>query len=292
MPEEPHTQMITRRELMTRTAIGVAAAMPFASDANAGPLGLPIGCQTYPVRNSIAKDFEGTLKELAAAGFKTIELCSPHGYEKQGYGVLLSMKPSEIKQKIRAAGLTCESSHYNLRELKENLPERIAFAKELGLKQMILASASLPKDATLSDWARVAGDLNKIGEQTHKAGIQAGFHNHDVEFNKIDGTLVYDKLMSEFDPKLVKLQFQTVVARLGFDPPAIFEKYPGGRFISLHLQDWSPAEKKMVPIGKGQIDWGKLFAAAKKAGVKNYYVEMGLEEMKESVPYLNGLKTS
>jgi sugar phosphate isomerase/epimerase len=291
MPEEPNA-MITRRELMTRTAIGLAAAVPLTSDVNAAPLGLPIGCQTYPVRNSIAKDFEGTLKELAAAGFRTIELCSPHGYEKQGYGVLLSMKPSEIKQKIRGAGLTCESCHYNLRELKESLPERIAFAKELGLKQMILASASLPKDATLSDWARVAGDLNKIGEQTQKAGIQAGFHNHDVEFNKIDGTLVYDKLMSEFDPKLVKLQFQTVVARLGFDPPTIFEKYPGGRFISLHLQDWSPTEKKMVPIGKGQIDWGKLFAAAKKAGVKNYYVEMGLEEMKESVPYLNALKTS
>ena len=88
MPEEPLTQMITRRELMTRTAIGLAAGVPFASEVNAAPLGLPIGCQTYPVRNSIAKDFEGTLKELAAAGFKTIELCSPHGYEKQGYGGL------------------------------------------------------------------------------------------------------------------------------------------------------------------------------------------------------------
>ena len=284
--------MITRRELITRSAIGVSAGLPLVSKLSASPLGIPIGCQTYPVRNSIAKDFEGTLKELAAAGFRTIELCSPHGYEKQGYGVLLGMKPAELRKKIRAAGLTCESSHYNLRELKESLPERIEYAKELGLKQMILASASLPKDATLADWARVAGDLNKIGEQTLKAGIQAGFHNHDVEFNKIDGTLVYDKLMSEFDPKLVKMQFQTVVARLGFDAPTIFEKYPGGRFISLHLQDWSPTEKKMVPIGKGQIDWGKLFAAAKKAGVKNYYVEMGLEEMRESVPYLNGLKTS
>jgi len=284
--------MITRRELITRTAIGITTASQLASNLGATPLGLPIGCQLYPVRNSVAKDFEGTLKELAAAGFRTIELCSPHGYEKQGFGVLLTMKPSEIRQKILAAGLTCDSSHYSLRELKENLPERIAYAKELGLKQMILASASLRKDATLADWSRVAGELNKIGEHTLKAGIQAGFHNHDVEFNTIDGALVYDKLMNEFDPKLVKMQFQTVVARLGFDAPTIFEKYPGGRFISLHLQDWSPAEKKMVPIGKGQIDWTRLFSAAKKAGVKNYYVEMGLDEMKESVPYLNGLKTS
>jgi sugar phosphate isomerase/epimerase len=292
MPEGHHTKMITRRELIARTVIGVTTASRLASNSNAAPLGLPIGCQLYPVRNQVAKDFEGTLQELAAAGFRSIELCSPHGYEKQGFGVLLSMKPSEIRQKIRAAGLTCDSSHYSLRELKESLPERIAYAKELGLKQMILASASLPKGATLDDWARVAGELNKIGEQTLKAGIQAGFHNHDVEFNKIDGVLVYDKLMSEFDSKLVKMQFQTVVARLGFDAPTIFEKYPGSRFISLHLQDWSSAEKKMVAIGKGQIDWTKLFAAAKKAGVKNYYVEMGLDEMRESVPYLDTLKTS
>jgi sugar phosphate isomerase/epimerase len=283
--------MITRRHLITRTAAGVAAGLPIASRLGATPLGLPLGCQLYPVRNDLAKDFEGTLKELSGAGFRMVELCSPHGYENAGFGVLLKMKPAEIRQKFRDAGLGCESSHYNLKELKENLPERIAYAKELGLKQIILASASLRKDATLSDWARVAGDLNKIGEQTLKAGLQAGFHNHDVEFGTIDGTLVYDKLMSEFDPKLVKMQFQTVVARLGFDAPTIFAKYPG-RFISLHLQDWSPAEKKMVPIGKGQIDWQKLFASAKKAGVKNYFVEMGLDQMKASVPYLKGMKTS
>ena len=267
------------------------AGLPVAAALRAAPLGLPIGCQTYPVRNDLAKDFEGTLKTLASAGFRTIELCSPHGYEKAGFGGLLAFKPAEIRQKIRSAGLTCESSHYNLRELKDALPERIAYAKELGLKQMILASSGLRQDATLADWARVAADLNKAAEQIHKAGLQAGFHNHDIEFNKIDGVLVYDKLMSEFDPKLVKMQFQTVVARLGFDGPAIFEKYPG-RFISLHLQDWSATEKRMVPIGKGQIDWPKLFAAAKKAGVKNYYVEMNLEDMKASVPYLQGMKTS
>src|SRR5687768_8317224 len=105
MPEEHYTQMITRRELIKRSAVGAAAGLPLAFNAKAAPLGLPIGCQLYPVRNSVAKDFEGTLKELAAAGFRTIELCSPHGYEKQGFGVLLSMKPSEVRQKIRAAGL-------------------------------------------------------------------------------------------------------------------------------------------------------------------------------------------
>jgi sugar phosphate isomerase/epimerase len=86
------------------------------------------------------------------------------------------------------------------------------------------------------------------------------------------------------------MQFQVVVVRLGFDATEIFQKYPG-RFVSLHLQDWSPAEKKMVAIGQGQVEWQKLFESAKRAGVKNYFVEMNLELMKASLPYLNRLKT-
>jgi len=63
-----------------------------------------------------------------------------------------------------------------------------------------------------------------------------------------------------------------------------------GRFLSIHVADWSPTEKKQVPVGTGAIDWKKLFAAAKKAGVKNYFVEMSLDLMKPSVPYLKDLK--
>jgi sugar phosphate isomerase/epimerase len=84
------------------------------------------------------------------------------------------------------------------------------------------------------------------------------------------------------------MQFQVIIVRLGFEATTIFEEYPG-RFLSLHLQDWSQAEKKEVPIGQGQVDWKKLFRAAKKAGVKNYFVEMDLDLMKASYPYLNGL---
>jgi sugar phosphate isomerase/epimerase len=234
----------------------------------------------------LLKDFDGTLRELSGAGFKTIEMCSPPGYK---WTPLMDLKASELRKKIQAAGLTCESCHYTMRELRENLPERIAFAKELGLKQMILSSFSVKPGSPMSEWVQVAGELNKMAAEMKKAGIQGGFHNHDGEFKEIDGVLIYDKLMSELDPQLVKMQFQVVVVRLGFDAPTIFQKYPG-RFISLHLQDWSSTEKKMTPIGKGDVDWKKLFGAARKAGVKNYYVEMDLEQMKASMPYLHSLK--
>jgi sugar phosphate isomerase/epimerase len=275
---------ISRRQFM-----GAGAAAIAALELSADPLGLPIGCQTYPVREALGKDFEGTLRQLAGIGYKMIEMCSPPGYERSGYGSLINMKASDMRQTIKSAGLGCESCHYQFKELKENLDERITFAKELGLKQMVVSTFSLRPEATLGDWARAADELNKIGEKTQKAGIQTGFHNHNFEFKEIDGVLVYDKLMSTLDAKLVKMQFQVSVISLGYDAATYFNKYPG-RFISIHLQDWSPTDKKQVAVGQGTVDWKKLFAAAKKGGVKNYFVELNMDAMKASYPYLHDLK--
>ncbi|MBK5290554.1 MAG: sugar phosphate isomerase/epimerase [Acidobacteriia bacterium] len=260
-----------------------------AEALRASPLGLPIGCQTYPVRDALGKDFEGTLRQLAGIGYKTIEMCSPPGYERSGYGALVGMKASQMRKTIESAGLSCVSCHYQFRELKENLPERMDFAHELGMKQMILASFGLRPEATLADWTRAADELNKAGEQARKAGIQIGFHNHNGEFKEIDGVLIYDQLLKTLDPKLVKMQFQVSVISIGFEAAAYLSKYPG-RFASLHLQDWSPPDKKTVAVGKGVVDWKKLFTAAKIGGVKNYFVELNLNEMRESYPYLRDLK--
>jgi sugar phosphate isomerase/epimerase len=277
---------MTRREFVAGAA---AAAGASVNALRADPLGLPIGCQTYPVRQALGQNFEGTLHDLAAIGYKTIEMCSPPGYARAGYGPLADMKASEMRAKIEAAGLKCESCHYQFKELKENLDERIAFARELGLTQMILSTFGLRQDAPMADWMEAAQELNRIGERVRKAGMQLGFHNHNFEFRLIDGVLVYDKLMSAYDPQLVKMQFQVSVISLGFEAATFLEKYPG-RFISLHLQDWSATEKKEVPIGQGVVVWKKLFAAAKGAQVKNYFVEMNIEAMKASYPFLHGLQ--
>lgn len=276
--------------LLSRRHFTVAAAAAAVHPSlRADPLGLPIGTQTYPLRDMLGKDVDGTFRDIASMGYKTIEMCSPQGYAKSGFGALDEMKAPELKQKIKAAGLACESSHYTMREFREHLSERIDYARELGLKQMIMSSFAVGKDAKMADWLRAAGEMNKFAEQIHKAGMQAGFHNHDVEFTQLEGALIYDKLMAELDPKLVKMQFQVAVVRLGFNAPEVFAKYPG-RFVSLHLQDYSPADKRSVPIGKGAVDWKQLFGAAKKAGVKNYFVELGYEHMKDSISFLRGLK--
>jgi sugar phosphate isomerase/epimerase len=275
---------ISRRGFFAGSAVA-AAALRLEAD----PLGLPIGCQTYPVRDALGKDFDGTLRQLSGIGYKMIEMCSPPGYADGGYGPLVGMKAAEMRKRIQDAGLGCESCHYSPEEFKDKLDDRIAFAKDLGLKQMILSTFWLPKDASMADYVRAAGAANKNGEQIQKAGMQMGFHNHHFEFRKIDGELIYDKLMSEFDAKLVKMQFQVSVVSLGFQAATYLTKYPG-RFISMHLQDWSSTAKKEVPIGEGVVDWKKTFAAAKTGGIQNYFVEMNMDALKASVPYLHNLR--
>ncbi len=278
---------ISRRQFAI-AGLAATGAVRQAATLQAAPLGLPIGCQTWPVRQTIGKDFEGTLRQLAAMGYRSIEMCSPPDYKDLGFGPLAAMPAAEMREKIHAAGLACESCHYPLAALIPHLDERLAYAKELGLKQMIISTFWLPKEAQMADWLRSADEANKMGERTRAAGIQLGFHNHDFEFHKLGGDLIYDKLLAEFDPELVKMQFQVNVISLGYQAADYFEKYPG-RFVSMHLQDWSSADKKDVALGHGVVDWNKLFAAAKKTGVKNYFVELDGDDLKASVPFLRGL---
>lgn len=260
-----------------------------ASKLRGNPLGLPIGCQTYPVRKMIAQDFTGTLKQLAGAGFQAIELCSPVGYADSGFGGLAKYKGAELRRIITDINLQCESSHFSIDELRKDLPGRIAWAKDLGLTQMMVPSLDGPKNPTMDDVKRAADEYNKIAEQVANAGMQQGLHNEEFELSTVNGKRTYDVLFDLLDPKLVKFQFQVSTISRGYDAAEYFTKYPG-RFISMHAQGWSAKSRKIVPIGQGTLDWKKIFTAAKTGGIKNYFVEMDLEKMRASVPYLRSLQ--
>jgi sugar phosphate isomerase/epimerase len=257
-------------------------------DLNAGirvkSVKLPLGFQVWTIREQLIKDFAGTLKMMAGLGYQCVEMCSPPGYESSGFGPLMKLKAKEMRQIINDAGLAFESTHYGMDELRKSLGERIEFAAESGQKQMILSSFGLPQKATMSDWMKAADELNKFGVETKKSGIQMGFHNHNGEFAEIEGKLIYDALLKQFDPELVKMQFQVAVISIGFKAATYFEKFPG-RFISAHLADWSPAEKKNVILGKGVVDWKEFFASIEKGGVKNVFVEMDPETFRDSAEY-------
>jgi len=285
-------QAIPRREFVRDATICGAAVGFFGAGAArlcANPLGMPIGCQTWPVRAMIAKDFPGTIKQLAAAGFQTIELCSPVGYADSGFADIGKYKGKELRKILSDAGVSCISSHFGMQELRQDLKGRIAWAKDVGLTQMLVPTLDGPKNPTMDDVKRAAEEYDKMAEQSAAAGIQQGLHNEDFELSTVEGKRTYDLLLELLDPKLVKFQFQISTISRGYDAAEYFTKYPG-RFFSMHVQGWSAKEKKVAPVGQDSLDWKKIFTAAKTGGVRNYFVEMNLEMMKASVPFLRDLQ--
>jgi sugar phosphate isomerase/epimerase len=281
------SEIFRRQFLKSTTAATLLSSLPWTTRAN--PLGLPIGCQTWPVRQMIAKDFPGTIKLLADAGFQSIELCSPLGYAENGFVGLSKYTGAELRKILADAGLTCVSSHFGIEELRKDQPASVAWAKDVGLTQMLVASLGGPKNPTMDDVKRASDEYNKMGELAAKSGIQQGLHNEDFELSTVDGQRTYDILFKLLDPKLVKFQFQVSTIAQGFDAAEYFMKYPG-RFISMHVQGWNAETKKVAPVGQDSLDWKKIFSAAKTTGIKNYFVEMNLDFMKASVPYLRNLE--
>lgn len=284
--------MINRRQFIGNSALGIGSAvlasqipMNLFAATSSKALKKPFGFQVWTVKDQLIKDFSGTLKMMAGLGYQGVEMCSPPGYESSGFGPLMSMKAKEMKKIVEDSGLMLQSTHYGFGELRDNLSERMDFALESGQKQMICSSFWLPKEAKMSDWMKSVDELNEIGAKTKKAGIQTGFHNHHMEFEKLEGKLIYDALMENFDPDLVKMQFQVAVVSIGYKAVDYFNKYPG-RFISAHLADWSSVANKNVPIGQGIVDWKEFFAAADQCGVKNYFVEMDTVTFKDSAGYI------
>lgn len=283
---------MTRRTFIKHATAGAAAAglLPLGVRRLGGnPLEMPIGCQTWPVRQMMAKDVPGTLKMLAAAGFQAVELCSPVGYADEGFAGLANYG-WRLRTVISDAGLTCTSCHFTLEELRQNQADRIAWAKNLGLTQMIVPTLEGPEHPTLDDVKRAADEYNKMAGKAAAAGIQQGLHNEDfLVTTTVSGQRTYDLLFGLLDPQLVKFQFQVSTIAQGYDAADYFTRYPG-RFISMHAQGWDAKNHKEAPIGQDSLDWKRIFTAARTGGIRNYFVEMDLDLMKASVPYLRALQ--
>jgi sugar phosphate isomerase/epimerase len=292
---------------------GLVAARVVELDAN--PLGLPIGSQTFPHRAMIKEgNFAELAKTLAAVGVQRVEMCSPLGYAD--FAPLKDGK--QVKKILSDHGLKCESGHFSMRELRERQAESIAWAKDVGITQMITATLDAGSNPTMDDVKRAADEYNKIAAVAAKAAIQQGLHNEGFELSTVDGKRTYDVLMELLDPKLVKFQFQMSTISRGFVADEYFTKYPG-RFISMHVQDVDlnatpppgadagrgeragqslqssqggrgRGRGVQTSVGKGSIDWVKTFKAAKVGGVKNYFVEQNMELTKASVAFLKTLK--
>ena len=283
---------ISRRNFLQKTALGCGAVGVLAGEAinvMATPLNLPIGSQVWPLRSTL-KDFPAFAQKLAGIGVTRLELCSPIGYGKE-FSSLANAK--EVKKIMSDHGLSSESSHFSLNELRHSQQKSIDWAKEIGITQIITASlgdGNGGEHPTMDQVKKAADEYNKIAAISAKAGLQQGLHNEGFELSMVDGKRTYDLLFDLLDPQLVKFQFQMSTITAGLVAADYFNRYPG-RFFSMHLQDIDMNNPKhpQVPLGQGSIDWVKTFTAAKTGGVKDYFVEQSWDLAKQSVACLKTL---
>ena len=126
-------EKINRRAFIGKTSIGLGSALalsqlPKQLFAFASAAEMPIGFQTWVVKDILVNDFAGTLKMMAGQGYQLVEMCSPKGYVDSGFGPLVSMKTADMRSIINAAGLSCPSCHFGFGELTDDLDNSIEFA--------------------------------------------------------------------------------------------------------------------------------------------------------------------
>ncbi len=283
----------SRRSFLKSAGVAVAATCAGTRQLAARGLKLPVGLKLYSVREEMAKDLEGTLAKVRAAGYTVVESAG-----------FVNHSAADYRKAVDHAGLHLISGHYTLALLRTQLDQIIEDAHTAGMQYVVCSSSggqhrvpSSARDLSLDDWRWVAGEMNKIGEKTKAAGITLGMHNHTPEFATLDGVLVYDELLKLTDPSLVTFQMDCgwVVAS-GHDPVKYLKKTPN-RFPLLHVKDMvkqPDGKEKITALGKGSIDYGPIMKAA--TGTKYYYVEQEaydmevFEELRVDAEYMRNLQ--
>lgn len=269
--------MINRRQWM---AGGAALGATLA----AGPLmakslkSKPIGIQLYTVRELFSKDPMGTLEKVAAIGYREVEY-GGGGYDKMDHAAL--------RKTMDRLGLTSPSIHVAYEALASDFDGAAAMAKALGADTLVVPYM-LDAHRNAEGWKAAVANFNRYAERLKKAGLGFAYHNHDFEFTlKPGGTSLFDTLIADADPALVRLEldlFWAVAA--GEDPKAIIRRLPG-RIYAYHVKDRT-ADGKMTSVGKGVIDFADIFTLNRTAGVKHFYVEND----QSPAPYLPDIQTS
>jgi sugar phosphate isomerase/epimerase len=261
-----------------------------------------VGLQLYTVRSEMPKDFEGTIAKVASTGYKEVEFA---GYFEHS--------PKDVRAILDKDGLTSPSQHIAYDVVEKKWPETLEASHIVGHKYIVCPWLD-EKQRNPEGWKRAAELFNKAGEASQKAGIQFCYHNHSFEFTPMegaDGKLAYDVLLAQTDPKFVKMEMDLCwISVAGKDPVAYFEKYPG-RFPLVHVKDYVndpnatssyagatgsvEFKGRLADVGKGTIDFKRIFAASDKGGIKHYFVENDdaktpFEDIKISYDYLSGLR--
>ncbi|MEH6681785.1 MAG: sugar phosphate isomerase/epimerase [Sediminicola sp.] len=278
--------MMTRKKFLVQgsaVAAGTILLPSFAFPSFADEKNL--GVQLYTFRNELEKDPLGTMRRIADMGIKKIESA------KSGKGHYYGFQPAEMKKVCADLGMQLVSGHVALDKDWEHTMEE---AVESG--QEYLICSSMPSDGqTVDNYKSVAEAFNKAGEACKKLGIKFGYHNHDYEFDSVDGQVLYEVLLNNTETDLVHMELDLGwVVVVGKDPMDYFERFPG-RFPLWHLKDMDLKKQESTEFGRGGLDIPTILKNKKASGVRHIFLEQeeysstAFESMEENMAYLSKL---
>lgn len=223
-----------------------------------------IGVQLYTVRDRMQQDVAQTLQAVANVGYDEVETAG-----------ISDLTPQQFRSLLDRFDLVSPSGHVPINDFRENLDATLSTARMLGQRWVVVPWLD-ESERTLAGYRRVAEELNRFGAAAREQGLRVAYHNHDFEFQPLEGGRTgYDILLAETDPALVDMELDLFWAvKAGRDPVDMFARHPG-RFPLWHVKDMADMQgaQRMVDVGQGAIDFGRIFSRAEQAGLRHFFVE-------------------
>ncbi len=219
------------------------------------------GIQLYTVRDQMKLDVNRTLQRIAEIGYKEVEFAGYFG-----------RSPKDIKNILAENSLTSPSTHIEIQLIRDYAEQVIDAALEVGHKYIVMAWLDPSERVTLDQYRAHADLFNIFGEKCKVAGLKFAFHNHDFDFQELEGVIPMDLLLERTDSGAVAFELDMYwITKAKADPIRYINNHPG-RFPLWHIKDMAPSTK-MSDVGAGVIDFSAIFAHNKKAGLEHFFAE-------------------
>ena len=244
----------------------------------------PVGLQLYSLRDQFAKDVSATLDQVRSFGIEYVELAGTY-----------NLAPEKFKAMLDARGLKPVSGHFSFEQFRDQVEDVARDAKTLGIEYV--GCAWIPHNNKFDEkTCREAIQVfNRAGEALAKHGLKFFYHTHGYEFQPHGKGTLFDLMMAETKPAFVRYQMDVFwIVHPGQDPVKLLEKY-GSRFELMHVKDMkkgtptglltgSSDVNNDVSVGTGIMKWPAILKAARKAGVKWYFLEDESQGVVQQIP--------
>ena len=243
-----------------------------------------IGLQLYSLRDQFAKDVPKTLDQVRDFGIKYVETHDTYG-----------VTPEKFRAELDSRGLKAISGHFPYERCRDDIEGVAREAKILGLEYA--GCAWIPHQDPFDEKTcrEAIAVFNRAGEALAKHGLRFFYHTHGYEFLPYGKGTFFDLMMAETNPRFVHYEMDVFwIVHPGQDPVKLLEKY-GSRFELMHVKDMKQGTptgvftghadvSSNVALGAGVIDWRAVLSAARKAGVKWYFIEDESADSVQQIP--------